>query len=163
MIKVFNSRRRVLVAGIILLAGGVVFEEWHRAATIMAHHPATELVDTADDAGTEFLMTNKNFEAAVNLWQNPVVRPHAANITYANFVFQSELHMSLADFDRLATRDDAGSRTAPALTMVDKDIAYALFSVGNFKANVTLTPVKADPKDLIPTQVKPGVGGSFDF
>ena len=166
MMKAFNSRRRLIVTGIILLAGGVIFEEWHRASTITAHHlphPATELTDTANDAGTEFLMTNKNFEAAVDLWQNPAVRTHAGAITYANFVFQSELNAFPVDFDRIAKRGDDWKSHALPFTMVDKDIAYALFSIGNFKATLNLTPVKADPKDLLPTQIKPGLGGSFDF
>ena len=164
--NVFNSRRRVIVAALILLAGGVVFEEWHHAATLPAHHfphPATALTDTADDAGTEFLMTNKNFAAAVDLWLNPAVRTHVANISYANFVFQSELHITPLDFDRVATRGDEGKSYKLPLMVVDKDIAYGLFSIGNFRATLNLTPVKADPKDLIPTQIKPGLGGSLDF
>ena len=47
--------------------------------------------------------------------------------------------------------------------MVDKDIVYSLFSLGHFKATLNMTPVKARPEDLIPTQIKPGLGGSFDF
>jgi len=161
-----SSRRRVVVAALILLAGGVVFEEWHRAGTITAHqppHPALALTDTADDAGTEFLLTNENFSAAVDLWQNPAVHTHVADITYANFVFQSELQLSPLDFDRLATRGDGGQSRALPLTVVDKDIIYSLFSLGKFKATLNLTPVKAKPEDLLPTQLKPGLGGSFDF
>ena len=81
MMNVFNSRRRRVVAAMILLAGGVVFEEWHRAGAVPAHHLATDLTDIADDAGTEFLMTNKNFEAAVDLWLNPAVpRPRGGHL-----------------------------------------------------------------------------------
>ena len=166
MTKVFHSRRRLIAAAIILLCGGVIFEEWHRAGTLAGHHPAhaaTELTDAADDAGTEFLLTNKNFEAGLNLWLNPAVRSRATAISYANFVFQSELHNAPLDFDRLATHGDVGNSHALPLTLVDKDIAYALFSIGSFKATLNLTPVKADPKDLIPSQLKPGLGGSFDF
>ncbi|MDD5140035.1 MAG: hypothetical protein PHY43_07240 [Verrucomicrobiales bacterium] len=47
--------------------------------------------------------------------------------------------------------------------MVNKDFTYALFFLGNFKANLNMTPVKAKPAGLIPTQIKPGLGGSFDF
>ena len=166
MMKAFNSRRRLIVAAAILLAGGVVFEEWHRAGTITAHHPphpAMALTDTADDAGTEFLLTNKEFAAGIDLWLNPAVRSLDTEISYANFVFQSELHILPTDFDRFATHGDDGKSHPLPLTMVDKDIIYSLFSIGKFKATLNLTPVKADPKDLIPTQIKPGLGGSLDF
>ncbi len=164
MMTVFNSRRRLILAAMILLAGGVVFEEWHRAGTFdHLPHPATQLTDTADDAGTEFLMTNQNFAAAIDLWQNPAMPTHVANVSYANFVFQSELHLSPLDFDRLAIRGDAGKSHALPVTVIDKDVVYSLFSLGHFKATLNLTPMKAKPEDLIPTQVKPGFGGSFDF
>lgn len=166
MMKAFNSRRRLLVAALILLAGGVIFEEWHRAATVMAPHhphPAMALTDTADDAGTEFLMTNSDYAAGIDLWLNPAVRTRDTEISYANFVFQSELHNSPLDFDRLVTRGDAGKSHPLPLTVIDKDVVYSLFSVGHFKATLNLTPVKAKPEDLIPTQIKPGLGGSLDF
>ena len=166
MMNVFRSRSRLILAAMILLAGGVVFEEWHHAGTISGHHlphPALALADMPEDAGTEFLMTNKNFAAAVDLWQNPAIPTHVANISYANFVFQSELQLSPLDFDRLATRGDGGQSHALPLTVVDKNLVYALFSLGKFKATLNLTPVKAKPEDLLPTQLKPGLGGSFDF
>jgi len=163
MMKVFNSRRRRIMTVMILLAGGVVFEEWHRAGTMAHHHPATKLTDTADEAGTEFLLTNSDYAAGINLWLNPAVRRRDTEISYANFVFQSELHILPEDFDRLATRGEGGKSYPLPLTMAGKDINYSLFSVGHFKASLNLTPVKAKPADLIPTQIKPGLGGSLDF
>ena len=164
MMNIFRSRRRLIVAGIILLAGGVVFEEWHRAGTIAAHHdhyPPTELARAAVDASTEFVMTNKNFAANVDLWLNPGVPAYDADITYANYVFQSALRP--VDFDRLSTRVTDLNNPVSFLTMVDKDITYSLFSIGSFKATFNMTPTKAKPEDLFPTQLKPGLGGSFDF
>jgi hypothetical protein len=163
MTKVFNSRRRLIMAVSILLAGGVVFEKWHRAGTVTARYPPTDLANAPTNSSTEFVMTNKNFEANIDLWLNPGVRTHVVNISYANFVFQSELHISPLDFDRLATRGDDGRSYALPFAMVDKDIIYSLFSLGSFKATFNLTPTKARPEDLFPTQLKPGLGGSFDF
>ncbi|MDD5139594.1 MAG: hypothetical protein PHY43_04945 [Verrucomicrobiales bacterium] len=70
--------------------------------TVTHHYPPTKPANPAADAGTEFVMTNKDFEANVDLWLNPGVPAHDADITYANFVFQSTLRP--VDFNRLATR-----------------------------------------------------------
>lgn len=160
--NVFRSRRRLILAGIILLAGGVVFEEWHRAGTIAVHHKSpTELANPPVDVSTEFVMTNQNYEATVDLWQNPGVPVYDTDISYANFVFQSAFRP--VDFERLALPATDWKSPASFLTMVHKDIVYSLFSIGSFKATFNMTPTKAKPEDLFPTQLKPGLGGSFDF
>lgn len=164
MMNVFRSRHRLIVAAVILLAGGVVFEEWHRAGTHYPHeaaHLAMAVTLPTDDASTEFVMTNKDFEANVDLWLNPGVPAYDTDISYANFVFQSALHP--VDYAQLAARPADENNPLPFLHMVDKDITYSLFSIGNFKATLNMTPVKARPEDLFPTQLKPGLGGSFDF
>jgi hypothetical protein len=160
MLKFFNSRRRLIVAAIVLLAGGVVFEEWHRAHA-RHHYPPVNLPGQTVDPVAELSMPDMNFGATVDLWANPGVPVYDGDITYANYVFQSALHAE--DFTRLAARSDHGENFTLPVTMSGNHIDYAHFSIGNFKANLTLTPFKARPEDLIPTQLKPGVGGSFDF
>src|SRR5882762_911810 len=153
MLKFFNSRRRLMVAAIVLLAGGVVFEEWHRAHA-RHHDPAGNLTGQAVDSVAEFSMPEINLGATVDLWANPGVPVYDTDITYANYVFQSAIHPE--DFTRLATRSDNGANFTLPMTMSGNHIDYAHFSIGNFKANLTLTPFKARPEDLIPTQLKPG-------
>ena len=161
MLKVFNSRRRLIMAAIVLLVGGVVLEEWHRAGAARHHFPATNPASPVVDPVAEFTMTNKNFGATVDLWANPGVPVYDTDISYANYMFESALHPE--DFSRLATRTGNGENFTLPVTMSGKNIDYAHFSIGNFKANLTLTPTKAKPEDLFPTQFKPGLGGSFDF
>lgn len=161
MTKVFKFRRRWLVAGIILLAGGVVFEEWYRAATIAAHYPQTDLTHVVADNNTEFVLTNKNFSAAVDLWLNPGTLTYGADKSYADLMFKSDLRP--ANFDQLVTHAPGGESYTSFLTMADKDLTYALFSIGNFKATLNMTTVKPTPQAILPTQIKTGFGGSFDF
>ncbi|HXI70462.1 MAG TPA: hypothetical protein VNN22_08925 [Verrucomicrobiae bacterium] len=161
MLKSFHFRRRLIAAAILLLTGGVVLEEWHRAHASRHHHPPADLTSPAVDPVGEFSMTNANYEARVDLWANPGVPVYDTDISYANYVFQSAIHPE--DFTRLATRSDHGENFTFPVTMTGNHIDYAHISIGNFKANLTLTPFKAKPEDLIPTQLKPGLGGSFDF
>lgn len=162
MTNVCNSRR-LPGAAIILLAGGVGYEAWHHPGTLPPHYPPTDLTTPAADVRTEFVMTNQNYEANGDLWLNPGVPVYATDISYANCVFPSDRRISPMDFDQLAIPASDWNRPAPFLTVVDKDITYPLFSIGNFKATLNLTPTKAKPDDLFPTQLKPGLGGSFGF
>jgi hypothetical protein len=159
MMNVFNSRRPVIVAAIILLAGGLAHEEWLRAGNMTAHYPPVPAVPA--DAGSEFVMTNSNFAATVDLWLNPGTPAYEAARTFDNFVIESELNQ--ADFDRLVTRGNDGRSAASFLTFTDKNINYALFSIGNFKTTLNLTPVNPDPQAVLPDGVKPGLSGSFNF
>jgi hypothetical protein len=162
MMNVFRSRHRLIVAVIILLAGGVVFAEWHRAVAIAAHHfPSTELTNPAVDVSTEFVMTNKNYEATVDLWLNPGVPVYDTDISYANYMFESALHP--VDYTQLPAPVTEFNNPASFVNVVHKDITYSLFTIGSFKATFNMTPTKAKPDDLFPTQLKPGLGGSFDF
>jgi hypothetical protein len=161
MLNVFHSRRRLLVAGILLLAGGVAFQQRHRATTPPHDYPPTELPEPVADVRTEFVMTNKNFAAQVDLWPNPGIPVYDTDISYANYVFQSALHP--VDFAQLAAGVKDFNGPAPYRILAVKDPGYSLISIGTFKAGLTLTPTKAKPEDLFPTQLKPGLDGSFDF
>ena len=139
--------------------------ERHRAATPPKHPHQPELSVTVTAFTNEFDLSYKNFAAAVDLWPNHAFRTSDAEITYANYIFQSELHSTIP-LSQLAA-EGFNKRTHLIMSSsTDKDFAAALFSIGdfgNFKASLNLKLVKAKPDDPIPTQIKPGFGGSLDF
>jgi hypothetical protein len=160
--KTFHPRLPLLLAGIILLAGGIVYEEKHRAAT--THHlQPTELAYSLPYAGAEFPATNQNFSDSANLWLNPAREIHDDDLTYARVLFQSELGDPAAAYDRVETRAADGKINLPSMDITDKSVNYSIFTIGNFTASLHLTPVLANPQSIIPTDIKPGLGGSFNF
>jgi len=159
--NIFNPRFRLLLAGIILLAGGIVFEEKHRAATI-PHITPPELAYSVPADGAEFPATNKSFSDNVNLWFNPAREIHADDLTYARVLFQSELGGAAA-YDRVENRIASRKINLPSMDVADKTVHYSLFSIGNFTASLQLTPILPTPQTIIPTEIKPGLGGSFNF
>ena len=162
--NIFNPRFRLLLAGIILLAGGIVFEGKHRAATFHGHQiTAPELTYAVPYDGAEFPATNKNFSDSVNLWFNPGREIHDDSLAYGGILLQSELGSAPMVYD-WTEHPDAGEKIQPSpLTVADKAVHYSLFNLGNFSATLNLTPVLATPQAIIPTEIKPGLSGSFNF
>jgi multidrug efflux pump subunit AcrB len=160
--NIFHPRFRLILAAIILLAGGIVYEEKHRAATI-PHITPPELAYSVPYDGAEFPATNENFSDRVNLWFNPAQEIHADDLTYATVILQSELGDEASAYDRVQTRVADGKINLPSVDITDKSVNYSIFTIGNFTASLHLTPVLANPQAIIPTEIKPGLGGSFDF
>jgi len=162
--RLFNPRFRLLLAGIILLVGGIIFEEKHRAATHAHEHPATPAPAAArPPVGLEFLTTKSGLETNLNLWFNPLVENHDDNLTYARVLFQSQLSDSAMAYERMGRSVPGENFHLPTVNVADKSLNYSLFSIGNFSASLSLTPVLASPSAIIPTEIKPGLGGSFNF
>lgn len=165
MKNIFNPRFRLLLAGIILLAGGIIFAEKHRAATLHEHRLVTpELTYTLPQDGREFVTTtNSGLETNLSLWFNPVRETHDDGLAYANVLFQSELADAAAAYDRMERPLAGESFHLPSVNVADKSLNYSLFSIGKFSASLSLTPVLTSPSAIIPTEIKPGLGGSFNF
>jgi hypothetical protein len=163
VMKISRPRFRLILAGIILLVGGIVFEEKHRAATLNSHHiAAPELTYAVQREITDF-PANNNFGADVNLWFNPGRQIHDDDgVAYARVLFQSELS-ELEAYERIKPSLGDKKINLPSMNMADKSVNYSLFTIGNFTANLKLTPVLPTPQAIIPTEIKPGLGGSFSF
>jgi hypothetical protein len=162
--NIFNPRFRLLLAGIILLVGGIIFAEKHHAATIKEHHLVTpELTYALPQDGRELVTTSSGLETNLSLWFNPVRESHDDGLTYASVLFQSELGDAAAAYDRMERPVTGENFHFPSMNLADKSVNYSLFSIGKFSASLNLTPVLASPQAIIPTEIKPGMGGSFDF
>ena len=163
--NMFNPRFRLLLAGIILLVGGILFEEKHRAATHRQQHPTTpELSYALPTDGLEFVLTtNSGLETNLSLWFNPARETHNEGLAYANILFQSQLSDAAAAYERMLRPVAGENFHLPSVNVADKSLNYSLFSIGNFSASFSLTPVLASPQAILPTEIKPGLGGSFNF
>jgi hypothetical protein len=164
VMNISRPRFRLILAGIILLISGIIFAEKHHAATLNAHHIISpELTYTVPPDSAELSATNKSFSDSVNLWFNPAQEIHYDCMTYARVLFQSELVDTAAAYDRVETRNADRKINLPSMNIADKSVNYSLFTIGNFTANLNLTPVLPTPQAIIPTEIKPGLGGSFSF
>lgn len=161
MKKIFPPRFRLILAGIILLVGGIMFEEKHRAATL--HHivpPELTYASPANDAAVT--AGNDIFSDSTNLWSTSPQEIPNDDLTYARVFFQSELGAAAA-YDRVQNRVADQKINLPSMDIADKSVNYSIFTIGNFSASLHLTPVLPNPQALIPTDIKPGVGGSISF
>jgi len=162
--KIFNPRFRLLLAGIILLVGGIIYEEKHRAATHHQTHLITaQLTYTLPPDAREFVMTNSGLTTNLNLWFNPVRETHDDGLAYANVIFQSELTDATMAYERMERPMAGANFHLPSVNVADKSLNYSLFSIGHFSASLSLTPILTSPSAIIPTEIKPGLGGSFNF
>jgi hypothetical protein len=162
MPKFFNSGSSLIVATMFLVAGGLTFQKSHRASAARLPHTFVDPSSLTMEHPGVFNLTNADFAAQVNLWKNPGVPVYDTDFSYANYMFHSTLNT--VDFAQLATRTpDNGQNFTLPVTMSGGHFDYAHFSIGDFKANLTLTPLRAKPDDFFPTLLKPGVSGSFNF
>jgi hypothetical protein len=162
--NIFKPRSRWILAGIILLVGGIVFEEKHRAATLHRHPIAPpRLAYSLPDENAESAATNKNFSDSVSLWFNPDREIHDDDMAYASVLFQSALGNEPVVRDWTEHPDPDAKIHPSSLTVDGKTINYSIFHAGNFTATLNLTPVLPNQQAIIPTEVKPGLGGSFSF
>ena len=164
MKNIFNPRFLLLLAGIILIISGIIFAEKHRAGTLHEHHLITpELTYALPQDGREFMTTSNRVETSASLWFNPVREIHDDGLTYASVLFQSELGDAAAAYDRMERPVAGVNFHFPSMNLADKSVNYSLFSIGKFSASFSLTPILASPQAIIPTEIKPGLGGSFNF
>ena len=164
MKNIFNPRFGLLLAGIILLVGGIIFAGKHRAATLRQQHIIKpELTYALPPDRRELVRPASSLETNVSLWFNPVRQIHDDGLTYAGVLFQSKLGDAAAAYDRIEKPVTGENFNLPSMNLTDKSVNYSLFSIGNFSASFSLTPVLASPQAIIPTEIKPGLGGSFNF
>ena len=150
-------KRPLIFIGIILLAGGVLFEERHRAATLISHIAAPDLEYAALE--TQSLATNESFSASVNLWNNSLGTIGGAGLNYTRASFQTDL--TPASLDRL--QPVSVNKTEPVITVMDREVAYALFASRDFTLTLDLKPEYSNPSALMPSHIDPGIRGSFSF
>jgi hypothetical protein len=164
MKNIFNPRFGLLLAGIILLVGGIIFAGKHRAATVHEHHLITPTLTYAlPPDGRELVLPASTLETNVSLWFDPVREIHDDGMTYASVLFQSQLGDAAAAYDRMEKPVTGENFQFPSMNLADKSVNYSLFSIGKFSASFSLTPILASPQAIIPTEIKPGLGGSFNF
>jgi hypothetical protein len=151
-------KRAWLIIGIILLLGGVVFEEKHRAETVKKHtFPA---ISTEQDPEEDtYLIPKSNFSGQVDLWGDPWVKTDDPDLTYASLAFKNGLKE--ASIEKFQARPDNGAE--PVLTVLDRQVAYALFELGGVKLKFNLKPAFPNPEALLPTRLDPSITGSFSF
>jgi hypothetical protein len=150
-------KRALLLAGIILLAGGVLYEEKHRAATVRHHIVAPDVSYAELEALS--LATNANFSDNINLWDNPRIKIGGAGLNYSSMAFQKDLPP--ASFEKIQPAH--GDETEPALTVLDREVIYALFAKRDFTLTLKLKPEYSSPQALVPSHLDPGIGGSISF
>ena len=144
--------------GIILLVGGVLFEEKHRAETVKQHpHPAAWT--DPDPAGIAVVLQSSNFSDQVDLWGDPWVETDVPDFSHAYLAFGNDLKP--ASFEKFQSRRD--HETEPVLTVQERQVGYSLLDFGGFKLNVNLEPAYRTPEALMPTRIDPGISGSFSF
>lgn len=144
--------------GIILLEGGVLFEEKHRAETVKQHpHPAAWT--DPDPAGIAEVIQSRNFSDQVDLWGDPRMKTDVPDFSYAYLAFGND--PKPASVEKFKSRLD--SKTEPVLTVQERQVGYSLLDFRGFKLNVNLKPAYSTPEALMPTRIDPGISGSFNF
>ena len=152
------KRPLILAAEIILLAGsGVLYEEKHRAATVGQHIVAPDVAYA--ELEEQSLATNDSFSGSINLWDTPPMKIDAAGLNNPAAAFQRDL-MS-ASFEKMQTAPD--NKTEPALTVLDREVVYALFAKKDFTLTLNLKPEYSAAQPLLPSHIDPGIGGSISF
>ena len=152
-----NVKRPLILVGIILLAGGVVFEEKHRAATLINHIAAPDLKYSVLEV--QSLATNNTLSASVNLWNISPVKTGGAGLNYTRANFQPDLMPASIDkFQPLPV-----NKTEPVITVMDREVAYALFASRDFTLTLDLKPEYSSPTSFMPSHIDPGIRGSFSF
>jgi hypothetical protein len=149
-------KRVWIFIGLILLAGGVLFEEKHRAESIKNHLPPVAL---RDPTAVPVLASDSIFSGSVNLWGDPWVKTDEVRQNPASVAFPADLKP--ANVEQLQSKFDY--KTEPVLTVQDRQVAYSLFQAGGFTLTLNLKPAYANPQALLPTHVDAGIGGSFSF
>jgi hypothetical protein len=151
------KRYLVLLAGIILVAGGALFEEKHHAATIKNHIPPPE--PEYPRLLTPPVETQSSFLGYADLWNSPWMKKPDTGPVYADFIFQNDLDP--AGFEKIHVKP--GDKTEPVITVQNREAAYSLFNAGGFKLTINLKPAYATPEAILPNHIDPSVGGSFSF
>lgn len=153
-----STRRYIIVAGMILLLAGVIYEEKHHAATLKhqpsqneAEYPLLDLV-----LGT----TPARFEDTVDLWSPTGVKADNLSLPPGGFTFGNQ--PAPANLRQLQLKNGAAGGE-PMLTVEDRELQYALFSLGNFTLKLDLKPVYETADAWLPSRVTPEIGGSFSF
>jgi hypothetical protein len=150
-------KRPLLLAGIILLAGGVLYEEKHRAAIL--YHPIVAPELAYPELEAQSLATNGSFLDNINLWDHSRVKTDEAGLSYTSFAFQKDF--APASFERL--QSNLGGKTEPMLTVLDREVVYALFATRDFTLTLNLKPAYSNPQALMPSHIDAGLGGSISF
>jgi len=120
---------------------------------------APELIYSVAYTSAKLLKTNRCFGDTVNLWRDF----SDVDIPKASYAFQSEPENLSATYD-LATNESAGGNIhSSRLAVENKALNYSLFTNGDFSAAFNLTPLYLRPQDNMPTEVIPGLSGSFHF
>jgi hypothetical protein len=149
-------KRAWVFIGIILLVGGILFEEKHRAETIKNHLPPVVL---GDPAAAPYMVRGNNFSDYVDLWGDPWVKTAHADSGYASLVFEND--PKTASFEKFQSKLDY--EAAPMITVQDREVAYALFQAGSFTLKLNLKPAYPNPEAILPTRIDASLGGSFSF
>ncbi len=150
-------RYLVMLVGIILVVGGVLFEEKHRAETFKNHIAPPELEYAR--LLRQPAETKTNFADYASLWGSPWTQNPDPDLAYSSLTFQKDLVP--AGSEKILVRP--GVKTEPVLTVQDREATYAIFSGGGFKLTVNLKPAYATPDSLLPNHLDPSIGGSFSF
>lgn len=150
-------KRPLVLVGIILLVGGVLFEEKHRAETFKHHIVAPEL--SYPELEAQCLATNGSFSGRVNLWDNALVKSEDAHLNHASLAVQGNLNP--AGFETL--QPNPGNQSEPAITVLDREVTYALFASRDFTLTLNLKPEYSNPDALMPSHIDPGIRGSISF
>jgi hypothetical protein len=127
---------------------------------IYAHHIiAPELIYSVPYISAELIKTNKFFGETIDLWRAST----NSGIPNARYALQSELDNKSATYNWATNDNEDGNSHPSRLTVENKAVNYSLFTSGDFSAALNLTPLYLRPQDNIPTQVIPGLSGSFHF
>ena len=150
-------KRPLALIAVVLFVSGIVFEAKHRAATLKNHIPPVE--SAYPDMEAQYLITNSDFAGHVDLWGAPMVKTPQVNYNYGSQAFKDNL--TPANFEKLQAT--VNYKTEPVLTVLDREIAVALFSIGDFNMTLNLKPAYANPDAIMPSHIDAGIGGSFSF
>jgi hypothetical protein len=148
-------KRVWLSIAVILVAGGVLFAEKHRAQPVQNHLPPVILQDPAQ---VPYLTGGNIFSGKIDLWGNPWAKTENVRPAYSSFPQKEFKPVNLENFQpKLDVKNES------VVTVQDREVAYALFEVGGFTLTVNLKPGYANPQALMPTRLNAGIGGSFSF
>jgi len=152
-------RRLWVIVGVILVVTGVLFEERHRARTVIPHlHPAA--LTEPDPAGVlEVVNRPNNFSDAVDLWGDPWRR--SAGPDWSGVSMASGIDTRPGRFETLQPRQEI--KADPAITVENKQLDFKLLNLGGFKLNINMTPNYPNSDAILPSRVDPGISGSFSF
>jgi hypothetical protein len=150
-------KRFVYLVVIILLVGGVLYEEKHRAAT--TRHSPAEPASEYPDMDLVLNRSPSHFADMVDLWNPPRVKIADTDSAFSRLMVQQDL--SAAQVRPIHLRPEI--RVDPVLTVADRELRYALISAGDFRLTLDLKPAFATPEALLPDHIDPGIGASFKF